>query len=57
MLIGCARIPTRTRVSISKEWAFVLPCLLLCREDSSQRKHPLRTAFHAVRYVARTSGQ
>jgi len=35
----------------------VLPYLLLCREDSPQRKHDLRTVFNAVRYVARTGGQ
>jgi len=40
-----------------EEWAFVLPYLLLCREDSPQRKHELRTVFNAVRYVARTGGQ
>jgi transposase len=40
-----------------EEWAFVLPYLLLCREDSRQRKHELRTVFNAVRYVARTGGQ
>jgi transposase len=34
-----------------EEWAFVLPYLLLCREDSPQRKHDLRTVFNAVRYV------
>jgi transposase len=40
-----------------EEWAFVLPYLLLCRENSPQRKHDLRTVFNAVRYVARTGGQ
>lgn len=40
-----------------EEWAFVLPYLLLCREDSPQRKYDLRTVFKAVRYVARTGGQ
>jgi transposase len=40
-----------------EEWAFVLPYLLLCREDSPQRKYELRTVFEAVRYVARTGGQ
>src|SRR5260370_42077378 len=40
-----------------EEWAFVLPYLLLCHEDSPQRKHELRTVFNAVRYVARTGGQ
>jgi transposase len=37
-----------------EEWAFVLPYLLLCREDSPQRRHDLRAVFNAVRYVART---
>ncbi|MGI4831195.1 MAG: transposase [Janthinobacterium lividum] len=37
-----------------EEWAFVLPYLLLCREDSPQRKHDLRTVFNAVRYVTVT---
>jgi transposase len=40
-----------------EEWAFVLPHLLLCREDSPQRKYDVRTVFNAVRYVARTGGQ
>src|SRR5258708_32292818 len=40
-----------------EEWALVLPYLLLCREDSPQRKYDLRTVFDAVRYVARTGGQ
>ena len=40
-----------------EEWAFVLPYLLLCREDSPQRKYDLRVVFNAVRYVARTGGQ
>ena len=40
-----------------EEWAFVLPYLLLCREDSAQRKHDLRAVFNAVRYVAKTGGQ
>jgi transposase len=35
----------------------VLRYLLLCREDSLQRKHDLRSVFNAVRYVARTGGQ
>ena len=30
-----------------EEWAFVLPYLLLCREDSPQRKYDLRTVFDA----------
>jgi transposase len=40
-----------------EEWAFVLPYLPLCRENSPQRKHDLRTVFNAVRYIARTGGQ
>ena len=35
----------------------MLPYRLLCREDSPQRKHDLRTVLNAVRYVARTGGQ
>src|SRR5271168_540049 len=40
-----------------EEWSFVLPYVLLCREDSPQRRHELRAVFNAVRYVARTGGQ
>lgn len=40
-----------------EEWAFVLPYLLLRREDSAQRKHDLSTVFNTVRYAARTVGQ
>ena len=40
-----------------EEWEFVLPYLLLCREDSPQRRHDLRLAFNGVRYAARTGGQ
>jgi hypothetical protein len=32
-----------------EEWTFVVPYLLLCREDSPQRKHDLRLGFNAVR--------
>jgi transposase len=39
------------------EWEFVLPYLLLCREDSPQRGHDLRPVFNGVRYAARTGGQ
>jgi hypothetical protein len=35
-----------------EEWAFVLPYLLLCREDSPQCKCDLRTVFDAVRDLA-----
>jgi transposase len=37
-----------------EEWGFVLPYLLLCREDAGQREHDLREVFNAVRYVAKT---
>jgi len=37
-----------------EEWWFVLPYLLLCREDAGQREHDLREVFDAVRYVARS---
>ena len=37
-----------------EEWWFVLPYLLLCREDAGQREHALRDVFDAVRYVARS---
>jgi len=40
-----------------EEWSLVLPYLLLCREDSPQRRHDLRAVFNAVRYVARTGGK
>ncbi len=32
-----------------EEWEFVLPYLLLCREDSPQRKHDLRRVLNGVR--------
>jgi hypothetical protein len=32
-----------------EEWAFVLPYLLLCREDSEHREHDVREVFNAVR--------
>ncbi len=35
-----------------EEWAFVLPCLLLSREDSAHREHDLRAVFNGVRYIA-----
>lgn len=37
-----------------EEWLFVLPYLLLCREDSPQREYDLRAVFNGVRYIART---
>ena len=40
-----------------EEWAFVLPYLLLSREDSEHREHDLRSVFNGVRYIARTGNQ
>lgn len=40
-----------------EEWAFVLPYLLLSREDSRSRKHSLRELFNGVRYIVRTGNQ
>ena len=37
-----------------EEWWFVLPYLLLCREDAGQREHDLRAVFNGLRYVARS---
>jgi len=37
-----------------EEWMFVLPYLLLLREDAGQRQHALRELFNALRYVVRT---
>lgn len=37
-----------------EEWWFVLPYLLLCREDAGQREHELRDVFDAVQHVARS---
>ena len=40
-----------------EEWAFVLPYLLLCREDSRHREHDLREVFNGLRYIAKTGCQ
>jgi transposase len=40
-----------------EEWAFVLPYLLLSREDSRSRKYSLRELFNGVRYIVRTGNQ
>jgi transposase len=40
-----------------EEWAFVLPYLLLSREDNRGRKHSLRELFNGVRYIVRTGNQ
>ena len=40
-----------------EEWAFVLPYLLLSREDSAHREHDLRAVFNGVRNIARTGNQ
>ena len=36
-----------------EEWGFVLPYLLLSREDSGSRTHDLRAVFDAYRYLLR----
>ena len=40
-----------------EEWAFVVPYLLLCREDAPQREHSLRAVFNGLRYLVRTGCQ
>lgn len=40
-----------------EEWSFVLPYLLLSREDSAHREHDLRAVFNGVRYIARSGNQ
>jgi transposase len=40
-----------------EEWEFVLPYLLLSREDSHSRQHSLRELFNGVRYIVRTGNQ
>jgi transposase len=39
------------------EWEFLLPYLILMREDAPQREYPLRELFNAMRYVVRTGCQ
>ena len=36
------------------EWEFLLPYLILMREDAPQREHALRDLFNALRYVVKT---
>jgi transposase len=36
------------------EWAFILPYLVLCREDSPQRSHSLRSVFNALRWLVKS---
>src|SRR6202163_3411073 len=40
-----------------EEWAFVVPYLLLCREDAPQREYSLRAVFNGLRYLVRTGCQ
>jgi transposase len=37
-----------------EEWAFVAPCLTLCREDAPQREYSLRAVFNAMRWLVRS---
>lgn len=39
------------------EWEFLLPYLILMREDAPQREYALRDVFDAVRYVVKTGCQ
>ncbi|MFO0878014.1 MAG: IS5 family transposase [Gemmataceae bacterium] len=39
------------------EWEFLLPNLLLMKEDAPQRAHDLREVFNALRYVVKTGCQ
>ena len=36
-----------------EEWAWVVPYLVLMREDAEQRRHDLRELFNGLRYVIR----
>jgi transposase len=40
-----------------EEWAFVLPYLLLSREDNASRQHDLRAIYNAVRYIVKGGNQ
>jgi transposase len=40
-----------------EEWAFMAPCLALCREDATQREHSLRAVFNGLRYIVKTGNQ
>ena len=40
-----------------EEWAFVLPYLLLMREDAPQREYSLREVFNGLRWIVRTGAQ
>jgi len=53
---GSVRRGYLTDVS-DEEWAFVLPYLLLSREDNKSRVYPLREVFNAVRYVVKGGNQ
>jgi transposase len=39
------------------EWEFLLPYLILIREDAPQRSHDLREVFNAIRFVVKTGCQ
>src|SRR5258707_5603580 len=40
-----------------EEWSFVVPYLLLCRDDAPQREYSLRAVFNVLRYLVRTGWQ
>lgn len=39
------------------EWEFLLPYLMLMRQDAPQREYPPRALFHVVRYVVKAGVQ
>lgn len=45
---------TYPRDVTDEKWSFVLPYLLLLREDARQRQYTLHELFNALRYVVRT---
>jgi transposase len=58
ILNGGFRLDVATTASgVTELSAFVLPYLLLSREDSAHREHDLRAVFNGVRYIARTGNQ
>ncbi len=62
-LLGCVFSEHRRRSKAARagypsdvrdeEWEFVLPCLLLCREDAAQQRHDLRLVFTGAMWRAR----
>ncbi len=55
-MVGSDRRSYITDVT-DEEWSFVLPYLLLSREDNKSRVYSLREVFNAVRYVVKGGNQ